>query len=383
MLDPDQIAISFLAAKVQDFVFTIYRKKIEAGQQSVPNTRFLPADCIAASSSDDTNTRYAVSLISQEGYEEVQIRAWVNPELTQDVLHQALLSRATATDLSDNTELPDKTFYRKIGFVLHRHREYGDVREVMWLRPFDLRVHGKFGFLCSFALRVPNASDLPAKRRLELSLTHKNGRINEDFFLDQHQKIADFLRTYFDAIQRLKLHDGSEIELESKLSVIPSFTLSTRTYVFGGNRQGKNQFFGLRDYAPFQTADPFLFLVYQLRRLSLEAKLILVIGYGFGDEHINGILQQALRGEQEMRLVAVTWFGDNLKVAEREKKEAQFKSFVAKQLGLEGDREQRLVLQVHSAKSFLGEALSLASMTNHFPVEESIFAEIESTPTTT
>jgi hypothetical protein len=39
-----------------------------------------------------------------------------------------------------------------------------------------------------------------------------------------------------------------------------------------------------------QYVDPFLFLVYQLRRLSLEAKLILVVGYGFADEHINGIL---------------------------------------------------------------------------------------------
>jgi hypothetical protein len=48
-----------------------------------------------------------------------------------------------------------------------------------------------------------------------------------------------------------------------------------------------------------QYVDPFLFLVYQLRRLSLEAKLILVVGYGFADEHINGILWQALRGSPD------------------------------------------------------------------------------------
>jgi hypothetical protein len=45
-----------------------------------------------------------------------------------------------------------------------------------------------------------------------------------------------------------------------------------------------------------QYVDPFPFLVYQLRRLSLDAKLLLTVGYGFGDEYINGILAQALRG---------------------------------------------------------------------------------------
>jgi NAD-dependent SIR2 family protein deacetylase len=125
-----------------------------------------------------------------------------------------------------------------------------------------------------------------------------------------------------------------------------------------------------------QYVDPFLFLVYQLRRLSLEAKLILVIGYGFGDEHINGILQQALRGGQDKRLVAVTWFGDNLNQNECALKEAQFKDVIAKQLGLDNDKDNRLVLLVHSAKSFLGKELSLSAMTNHFPAEESLFDEV-------
>ena len=46
-----------------------------------------------------------------------------------------------------------------------------------------------------------------------------------------------------------------------------------------------------------QYVDPFLFLVYQLRRRSLESRLMIVVGYGFADEHINGILGQALRGD--------------------------------------------------------------------------------------
>jgi len=55
-----------------------------------------------------------------------------------------------------------------------------------------------------------------------------------------------------------------------------------------------------------QYIDPFLFLVYQFRKWTLdEAKLIITIGYGFGDEHINGILRQALDKSSERKLLAV------------------------------------------------------------------------------
>ena len=39
--------------------------------------------------------------------------------------------------------------------------------------------------------------------------------------------------------------------------------------------------------------DPYLFLLSQFRKYALEAKVIICIGYSFGDAHINKILQQA------------------------------------------------------------------------------------------
>ncbi|MCY3660312.1 MAG: SIR2 family protein [Caldilineaceae bacterium] len=56
-----------------------------------------------------------------------------------------------------------------------------------------------------------------------------------------------------------------------------------------------------------QYVDPFLFLAYELRKWTLEsARLIICIGYGFNDQHINGILAQALNQERGRILVAVT-----------------------------------------------------------------------------
>ncbi len=55
-----------------------------------------------------------------------------------------------------------------------------------------------------------------------------------------------------------------------------------------------------------QYVDPYLFYAYELRRYSLEAGVILTIGYSFRDEHINGIIEQALQKERDKKVVVVS-----------------------------------------------------------------------------
>ena len=127
-----------------------------------------------------------------------------------------------------------------------------------------------------------------------------------------------------------------------------------------------------------QYVDPFLFLMYQLRRLSLEAKLLLVVGYGFGDPHINAILRQALRGSPEKRLIAVTWSGEPRDDTERQSLCTKFQSDVLRELELK-ENDPRLVAICAPAKKFLSEELTLASVSKHFPAAEPIFEEVPST----
>jgi hypothetical protein len=56
-----------------------------------------------------------------------------------------------------------------------------------------------------------------------------------------------------------------------------------------------------------QYLDPFLFLVYEFRRQTLESatKIINCIGYSFNDEHINGILSQALKNDKTKNIVSI------------------------------------------------------------------------------
>ncbi len=59
-----------------------------------------------------------------------------------------------------------------------------------------------------------------------------------------------------------------------------------------------------RDFK-LEAADPCLFFAYEFRRFSLMTKLVVIIGYGFGDTHINKMLTQCVRNDPERRLLVI------------------------------------------------------------------------------
>jgi hypothetical protein len=91
-----------------------------------------------------------------------------------------------------------------------------------------------------------------------------------------------------------------------------------------------------------EAGDPYLFYAYEFRRCTLECKVILCVGYGFGDTHINKMIKQALNTENLMRVA----FVGNLKSDEAAKK----KNWIASKLGVAVSRIQ---VVAGTAKSFL------------------------------
>jgi len=279
MSSTPNIAVGFLAARESNFEYQIFRRRLTDQEESVPGTRYLPADCEKQSDTPAERQRYEIAFEMRPGFEPVRVSAWLEQGLTDEVLHNALIRCTDDAGLRSDIEIPDRQLRPRVAFVLARH---GDAREVIWLRAYGLQVLGRFGFLCEFQLRVPRESSIPVRKRLELSLAQKNGRSNEDYYLDQHRKIELFIRRYFRKIARLRLHDGTLVELDAKLPVVPSFTLARRTYVFGSGREGRSQFFGLRDHGPFQAADP-------------ESRLVFV--FTPEDRERSQHLYRALRGD--------------------------------------------------------------------------------------
>lgn len=105
-----------------------------------------------------------------------------------------------------------------------------------------------------------------------------------------------------------------------------------------------------------QYVDPYLFQFYELRKYALDAKLVIVVGYSFGDEHINGILSQALKQDKEMKLL---WVSPNAK-----------KSVVKEKLGLSIIAQRQIETKEMTAKVFFDKQLELKTFSDLFPRED-------------
>ena len=117
-----------------------------------------------------------------------------------------------------------------------------------------------------------------------------------------------------------------------------------------------------------QYVDPFLYLVYELRRWTLDvSRCVVVVGYGFNDDHINGILGQALRQEEERRLLAVLGPGcEEDEVAERGR--------IVERLGV---RSEQVTVKCRGARAFLGREFSIGELGMLFPEEVDLIPEPE------
>lgn len=120
-----------------------------------------------------------------------------------------------------------------------------------------------------------------------------------------------------------------------------------------------------------QYIDPFLFYAYQFRQWTLQAKLIIAVGYGFGDEHINGILGQALTktSSSDRKLLSVGPY---------EQDEEAEKNRIAKKLKI--DKADHIEIKKMKASKFMGEILegkiTVDKLNEYFPEGDDIFNEI-------
>jgi len=104
-----------------------------------------------------------------------------------------------------------------------------------------------------------------------------------------------------------------------------------------------------------QYIDPFLFLFYEFRRQTLESatKFIVCIGYSFNDEHINGILNQALIKDNSKKIISIRPFDCCPITLEEINNE---KEYICKKLKL--CNSENVCIENYSANKFLEYQLS-------------------------
>lgn len=105
--------------------------------------------------------------------------------------------------------------------------------------------------------------------------------------------------------------------------------------------------------------DPFLFYIYEFRRFTLGSRLIVALGYGFGDEHINGIIKQALENDRNRKILCVIKTSTN----SDEKRTEILKT-------LHFDNEDQVVVNTTTAQEYMEREMSVHSMGKLFPEED-------------
>lgn len=106
-----------------------------------------------------------------------------------------------------------------------------------------------------------------------------------------------------------------------------------------------------------QYIDPYLFFATEFRKYTIESRLIIAIGYGFGDEHINGMLRQAIRSDPKIKILCVLLNGD--------------KKHIHKELNPK--RDDQIIIEGMKAKQFIEQELAIDKLEELFPSEEGIF----------
>jgi hypothetical protein len=114
-----------------------------------------------------------------------------------------------------------------------------------------------------------------------------------------------------------------------------------------------------------QYLDPFLYLIYEFRRRTLDPKTIAIIciGYSFGDKHINGIIGQSITDNEKRRIIVVSPTDEN-KITDKQKQ-------IMNELKISSEDNIKII--PFGAKDFLQNKLILEYIKDFMPKEESPF----------
>ena len=94
--------------------------------------------------------------------------------------------------------------------------------------------------------------------------------------------------------------------------------------------------------------DPFLYQISELRKFSGRARLIIAIGYGFNDDHINEIIGKSMSQRDDVKLLSVDYIQDGT-----EGKVTARRDYIKKKLQSENMENSRVNVYADGAKTFL------------------------------
>lgn len=228
--------------------FILFRKPFDTDSPERPHDDVWRFPLPQTAFEDENWPHYWISPDQLDGYERFEVCPRWNHLLTQRFLYLGL--RRAIVDALDTNDyvLPRNSFVQEASLIMHRHAEGN---ETLVLQPYYLKASRKFGFLADFHFR--KSAEVEFNRRVQqLSLSlDQSGRRNLDYYVDKAERIKSFLGERGEVLSRVIIPGASgPITLSKDFEALNASRLRSKTYVFGGNREAKNQFGGLKQFGP-------------------------------------------------------------------------------------------------------------------------------------
>ena len=242
------IALNFLPVLTLDFRIAMYavpsrgeERPVHAGERAV--LRHL--------SEGEEYKPYWTSFESFDGAKQVNLEPFENTYVTLDALRRALVESCRSGLKAEKYQVRGG-FRQKIEVVVEEHE--AGVATVS-LEPYLLRSAGQFGILVGFRFHSDKAYR-GTRRALQLSLAlDRNGQPNLDFYADRYAKLSDFVREFHGALFPLRMSDGQEVKVGSRLVGLSPDALAVKRYVMNGQRESRSQFVGVQKFGPYEQND--------------------------------------------------------------------------------------------------------------------------------
>ena len=262
------IALNFLPVLTRDFRVTMYSVPFRGEERPV----YAGERAVLRHFEEDGNYKpYWTVFEAFDGARRLDLGPFDNTYATVEALRRALEESCISGLDSGSYEVRD-SFRREIEVVVERYEE--GVATV-WLEPYLLRSAGRFGVLASFRFH-PVEAHRGTRRALQLSLAlDRNGQPNLDFYADRYAKLSDFIREFHGSLFPLRLADGQELEVGSRLVGLKADTLAVKRYILNGRRESKSQFMGVQKFGPYDgnAEDTQLYFLYRREEHGLSQDL--------------------------------------------------------------------------------------------------------------
>jgi Piwi domain len=223
----------------------------------------------------DDRWHYWVGFTQLDGYEEFPVEPDANNNLTQWAMFKALCETASRQLNPPQLWILERGFLREVHFPM---RSYPEGEQELVVQPYWLKAVQKFGLVADFHFRLRKG--VPFSRRVQqLSLSLDEGfSRNLNCYVDRVMKISKFVRERRTVLTSVKLPGAHRaLEIDSDFQAIGANRLRSRVYVFGGGKESRSQFTGLRDFGPLKRVETPPRLLFVFREKDRQAARTLAI----------------------------------------------------------------------------------------------------------